>query len=78
MGCPNLIRALNGMYRFSKTQMGTTKPLPDKTHPWSDVADALQYVCLSLNSGLIQFLAKRIRPKGPKQFKPRVSSAGWT
>jgi len=77
-GCPNLIRALNGMYRFSKTQAGITKPLPDKTHPWSDLADALQYVCLSLNSGLVQFLAKRIRMKAAKQPKQRVSSAGWT
>jgi hypothetical protein len=78
MGCPNLIRAMNGMYRFSKTQAGTTKPLPDKTHPWSDLADALQYVCLSLNSGLIQFIAKRIRPKARRQTVPRISAAGWT
>jgi hypothetical protein len=78
-GCPTLIKALNGMYRYSKTQAGVTKPVPDKTHPWSDVADALQYMCLAMNSGLIQFIAKRIRPKFARnagQRKP--SSAGWT
>jgi hypothetical protein len=77
-GCPTLIRAMNGMYRFGKTHAGITKPLPDKTHPWSDVADALQYICLSINSGLIQFIAKRIKAKGNRQPRARVSSAGWT
>ena len=65
-------------YRFSKTQAGITKPLPDKTHPWSDLADALQYICLAMNSGLVQFIAKRIRPKDNRRPKPKVSSAGWT
>jgi len=73
-----LTRAMNGAYRFSKTSAGVTKPLPDKNHPWSDVADAVQYVCLVINSGLIHFIAKKIRlkPKGSK--KARVSAAGWT
>jgi hypothetical protein len=76
--CPILIRALGGAYRFSKTQQGLTKPIPDKTHPWSDVADALQYVCLAINSGLASFISKRIRPKEPHKAKPKVSAAGWT
>ena len=75
--CPTLVRALNGMYRFSKTHAGTTKPLPDKTHPWSDVVDDLQYICLTINSGLANFIAKRIRPK-QKSNKPKVSAMGWT
>jgi hypothetical protein len=76
--CPTLIRALSSDYRYSKTQAGITKPLPDKTHPASDVADALQYLCLSLNSGLVQFIAKRIKPKTRQKPKERVSAAGWT
>ena len=76
--CPTLIRALGGAYRFSKTQAGVTKPLPDKTHPWSDVADALQYVCLAVNSGLVNFISKRIRPKTDRPPRPPVSAAGWT
>jgi len=77
--CPTLIRALSSDYRFSKTQAGITKPLPDKTHPWSDVADALQYICLALNSGLVGAIARRIKPKPMRPpNKPKVSSLGWT
>lgn len=75
--CPILVRALAGSYRFTKTQLGDTKPLPDKTHPWSDVADALQYVALSANSGLVHLIAKRIKPRSTKP-KPKMSPAGWT
>jgi len=76
--CPMLTRAMNGAYRFSKTSAGVTKPLPDKNHPWSDVCDALQYVCLVINSGLIHFIAKKIRIKPKTKTKSRISAAGWT
>ena len=76
--CPTLVKALNGDYRFSKTQAGITKPLPDKTHPASDIADAFQYACLAVNSGLVNFISKRIRPKQRAKPKSRVSAAGWT
>jgi len=76
--CPILVRALNGAYRFAKTKAGVTKPLPEKLHPWSDVADCLQYVCLSVNSGLTHFIAKRIRPRPVRRPPPPVSAKGWT
>jgi hypothetical protein len=76
--CPVLIRALGGEYRFSKTQGGVIKPLPDKTHPASDIADALEYACLAVNSGLVNFIAKRIRPKPKQRPASKVSAAGWT
>lgn len=76
--CPSLTRALSGAYRFGKTKEGVTKPLPEKLHPWSDVCDALQYVCMTVNSGLVDRIAKRIRPKGSKRPASRVSAAGWT
>lgn len=76
--CPMLVRALGGAYRFGKTKQGVTKPLPDKTHPWSDVADCLQYVSLVLNSGMVQAISRRILRARPKQPKERVSSLGWT
>jgi hypothetical protein len=76
--CPTLVKALGGLYRYSKTQGGVTKPLPDKTHPYSDLADDLQYVCLVVNSGLTNFISKRIKPKAEKRHKPRVTAAGWT
>lgn len=76
--CPNLVRALNGAYRYAKTKAGVTKPLPEKSHPWSDLADCLQYVALTYNSGLVNMIAKKIRPRTYGQSGPRVSAAGWT
>lgn len=77
-GCPMLICALNGGYRFGKTKSGQTKPLPEKLHPFSDLADALQYVCLVVNSGLAEYIAKKIRPKPQRRPSSPVSAAGWT
>lgn len=76
--CPMLVRALNGAYRYARNQAGITKPLPEKSHPASDLADALQYVCLAINSGMAVYVAKRIRPRPRKRPMERVSSLGWT
>jgi hypothetical protein len=76
--CPFLVRALAGSYRFSKTKAGTDKPTPDKTHPYSDLVDDLQYVCLTINSGMAIHIARRIRPKPKKARSARVSAMGWT
>ena len=76
--CPMLVRALNGAYRYARNQAGLTKPLPEKLHPASDLADALQYVCLVLNAGIVNFIAKRIKPKLKTPPKRKVSVAGWT
>lgn len=45
-GCPTLIMAIEGKYRYrKKTGPGDDKwdDEPEKKHPWSDLADALQY-----------------------------------
>jgi hypothetical protein len=76
--CPMLVRALNGAYRYARNQAGLTKPLPEKLHPASDLADALQYACLALNSGIVNFIAKRIKPKPRPLLKKRINVAGWT
>lgn len=44
--CPNLIAALAGKYRYRRKTNGDTEDKPDKTHPWSDIADSLQYLCM--------------------------------
>jgi hypothetical protein len=75
--CPHLVRALNGAYRFGNTKDGKPKPLPEKERPWSDLADDLQYACLVFNSGMVSYIAKRIRPKLKIQ-RDRPSSLGWT
>jgi hypothetical protein len=76
--CPITVRALAGAYRYSKTQAGVTKPLPDKTHPISDVMDDLQYVALVQNSGMVHAIAQRIKPRRAKPPASKVSYKGWT
>lgn len=44
--CPTLIAALAGKYKYRRKTDGNTEEKPDKSHPWSDIADALQYLCL--------------------------------
>ena len=51
--CSTLITALSTQYRFRlKKKMGSSEPIlddkPEKLHPWSDVVDALQYLCLEV------------------------------
>lgn len=79
-GCPMLTRAMNGAYRFAKTKDGVTKPLPEKKHPWSDVADCLEAVCLSFNAGMVNYIAKKIRPKVKRtpDAGQRLDARGWT
>lgn len=75
--CPMLVRALNGAYKFAKTKDGNPKPLPDKNRPYADLVDDLQYVCLTVNSGMTLHIAKKIRPK-KLSTRVRPSAAGWT
>jgi hypothetical protein len=75
--CPMLVRALNGGYMYAKTKAGERKPLPEKKHPWSDLADCLQYVALVYNSGMVGHIAKKLRPR-VVQTRPRASALGWT
>jgi hypothetical protein len=75
-GCPMLVRALQGAYRYAKTKGGETKALPEKKHPWSDLADALQYICLVINSGMTIYIARHLTPRQVKHR--RIDKKGWT
>lgn len=44
--CADLISALAGKYRYRRKKDGEAEDQPEKSHPWSDIADALQYLCL--------------------------------
>lgn len=50
-GAVDLIRALRGKYRYKVSTKGDVDDKPEKSHPWSDVADALQYLCLHADNG---------------------------
>jgi hypothetical protein len=83
--CPTLVSALNGQYKFEVDQdkSGGTyqKTIPEKLHPWSDVADCLQYVCLVTgNAGAYAWVLGRIvqslKPRRPMRVAP--SALAWT
>lgn len=78
--CPSLIAAMKSKYRFKKKKSGELEPIPDKTHPWSDLADALQYACLGGTEKVRAKVMRKLQRNdfgNGEQFTP-VSSAGWT
>lgn len=76
--CPKLTLALNGMYRYARSKSnGQLKALPDKNHPWSDLADALQYVCLAAHGGFASYVANRLYKRQVVE-KPRFNARAWT
>lgn len=77
--CPTLVRALNGFYRYGRLKDGTPKLLPEKTHPWSDIADCLQYAALCA-TGSFQAVAERALVRhGARRGSDRfgVWNANW-
>lgn len=77
--CPSLTLAMQGRYRYKKSRTGHLSPLPEKSHPWSDLADDLQYFCLVIQGGLHGYIANRIQGSTRVvQSRQRVTSAAWT
>ena len=51
--CEELIAALLSRYRYRMRRTGEIEDKPEKLHPWSDLADSLEYLCLQTDtSGL--------------------------
>jgi hypothetical protein len=76
-GCPVLITALGQKYRYRKKKDGALEDTPEKLHPWSDVADCLQYICMGSNANYTgRVLARAARINAAP--RPRMSAAGWT
>jgi hypothetical protein len=82
--CPTLMLAIGGRYRYAKRRNGQLASLPEKLHPWSDLADCLQYFCLVVQGGFHEYLSNRLQRGaqataivggGPRQ---RLSAGGWT
>lgn len=53
VGCKPLIQSMRGKYRYKTNTKGETDVTPEKNHPWSDIADSAQYVCLHANGGSV-------------------------
>ena len=74
--CTQLITALRSRYRYARQKgSGVLQPIPDKGHPWSDLADAFQYAVLGHSGTILGRLIRTRRDNAPS--RPR-SSAGWT
>lgn len=48
--CQELITALMGKYRYKMRKSGEVDDKPEKLHPWSDLVDSLQYLCLQTDT----------------------------
>lgn len=76
-GCPTLVKALGARYRYRKKRDGQLEEGPDKSHPWSDVADCLQYMCLGADMNLSGRVMQRDMKRSVND-RPKVTAAGWT
>ncbi len=76
LGCPALVRAMASQYRYKKRRDGSLDDVPEKgNHPYSDLADCLQYLCLSVSADLSSKVLLRYRPR---QVERKFSAAAWT
>lgn len=71
----SLVTALAGKYRYKINRRGDIDDKPEKSHPWSDLADCFQYICMYYEGGKMfnyndgSELARPIK---------KISSLGWT
>lgn len=72
-----LVQALASRYRFRKRKDGELDIKPEKLHPWSDLADALQYACLG-SSKQVMARALRMTADEAERTLREPSVAGWT
>jgi len=73
-GAQPLILALNGKYRYKINTKGETDESPEKSHPWSDIADAFQYLCLHADGG--ETFGTNVSTQ--RREVRQVSAMGWT
>lgn len=76
--CPSLVKALNGQYRYAMRGNGQLAPSPEKKHPWSDLADDLQYLSLIAHGDASAYYARRMGVGSNEYGQSPVSPAGWT
>jgi hypothetical protein len=76
--CDMLIRTMSHEYKYKRMKTGELQDIPDKTHPWSDIADALQYACLGHSQNVVARHIARSRQMEMAAHRPRITAAGWT
>ena len=73
--CTQTISALKYWYRYRRKQTGVLEDKPEKTHPWSDLADSLQYMAMSTNAN---YLGKVMAAMNPPPSRPDIPVGAWT
>ncbi|NBT77284.1 MAG: terminase [Betaproteobacteria bacterium] len=74
--CPRLVRAMSSEYKYRRKRTGDLDDMPEKTHPWSDLADCAQYAALGVNGNYTALDLRRTVRAQPQRAP--VSAAGWT
>jgi hypothetical protein len=79
-GCPWLVRAMSGGYRYKKHKDGALRTVPEKMDKegFSHVADCLQYIALVVHGGLVTEFSRRLTPRVKRAPSAQVTAAGWT
>lgn len=73
--CVTTTQAMKYWYRYRRKQTGVLEDKPEKTHPWSDVADCLQYMAMSTNAN---YLGRVMASMNPPKPKPPPPKGAWT
>lgn len=84
--CPLLVRAIMQDYRYRRNKNEKLEEVPEKSHPASDLADALSYAALATLAGVEERVLQHPRlgepwrfNKRPDRYKPRTVPVGaWT
>lgn len=73
--CTQLCAAMKYSYRYRRKNNGVLEDKPEKTHPWSDLADCLQYMSMSTNHNFVSKVMAKMNPQPPRPAPPK---RGWT
>lgn len=76
-GCRDLVLAMGSRYRYKIKKDTTLEEKPEKLHPWSDLADALQYLCLGTSSNMRGKIMRMLTPN-VHDVQPEAAASGWT
>lgn len=73
--CQTLITAMKYWYRYKRKTTGVLDDKPEKNHPWSDLADCLQYMCMSTSANYLGKVMQKMKPREPR---PALPAGSWT
>jgi hypothetical protein len=80
--CKQYITAIGGRYRFKKRIEGSTssnqyEDMPEKSHPWSDLCDAGQYLVIGARGARAVLTGERQQQGQQWSSQGKAQAAGW-